>query len=108
MVEGDTVFTLKSQATDQGFLPVWSPLQPKGKTLSILQWSQAFLKYASVFAESHPEKIQQLFIYMFKILYLASCEGDWQFYFKTKSSGRTESRVANAFSGNKVVLYTID
>ncbi len=102
--QGEIVFTLKSQATDQGFLPVWSPLQPKGKPLSILQRSQAFLKYASVFAESHPENIQQLFTYIFKILDLASCKGDWQFYDREFRKDREQGDYS--FSGHRVDLYT--
>ncbi len=73
----DTVYALKNQATDEGFVPVWSPLQPTSKPPSLLQWSQAFLKCGSVFAEVHPDKVQHIFSYMYKILDLASCKGDW-------------------------------
>ncbi len=75
--QNDTVYALKNQATDEGFLPVWSALQPKSKPLSLLQWSQAFLKYGSVFAEAHPDKLQHIFSYIYKILDLPSCKGDW-------------------------------
>ncbi len=97
----DTVYALKNQATDEGFLPVWSPLQPKSKPLSLLQ---AFLKYGSVFAEAHPDKVQHIFSYMYKILDLASCKGDWQYYDREFRKDKVDC--GYSFSGRRVDLYT--
>ncbi len=50
----EIVYTLKSQSTDQGFHPVWSPLQPKAEPLSLLQWTKDFVKFALVYSDAHP------------------------------------------------------
>ncbi len=100
----DTVYALRNQATDEGFLQVWSALQPKSKPLSLLQWSQAFLKYGSVFAEAHPDKVQHIFPYMYKILDLASCKRDWQYYDHEFRKDRVDC--GYSFSRHRVDLYT--
>ncbi len=86
--KGDiTVYAMKSQMTDEGFMPVWSPLHPNAKPLSVLQWKQAFTKYASVYAN--------------KVLDLASSKGYWAYY-------DHEFRKDKATSGYSFSAYRVD
>ncbi len=99
--EDITVFATKSQMTDEGFKPVWSPLHPKAKPLSVLHWEQAFTKYVSVYANHYPRNTQALFTYMFKVLDLASSKGDWAYL-------KCEFRKDKATSGYSFSAHIVD
>ena len=49
------VCAMTAQQTDAGLIPTWSPLQPKAKPLSLIDWTKAFAKFGSVYAQSHPQ-----------------------------------------------------
>ncbi len=101
---GDTVFALKGRATDEGLLPVWSDFQPKAKPLSLLLWSKAFVKFASVFVQANPDGVQHLVSYMYKMFDLATWKDDWAFYDREFRKDRDQA--SYSFSAHRVDLFT--
>ncbi len=98
------MYTLKSQSTGERFLSVWSPLQLKAKPLSLLQWTKGFFKFASVYSNAYPVSTQSLFSYMFKVLDLASSQGDWSFY--DREFRKDKGNSGYSFLAHRDDLYT--
>ena len=96
--------TLKSKETDEGVIPIWSPVQTKVKPLSLVQWVKAFNKYASVYSNAFPGTYQQLMSYMFNVMDIAENKGDWHFY--DRQFRKDHEHCDYSFSAHRVDLYT--